>query len=61
MTLRRGHRATKIIGDPRQMPGVFLVDRGKIVRAVRHESAADRVDFADMACRTPGGGEPTTK
>lgn len=33
-----------------QMPGAFLVENGKITRAFRHQSPADRPDYADLAC-----------
>ena len=39
----------KVIGDSFQLPGVFLVHHGEIVKAFRHESVADEVDYAAMA------------
>ena len=33
-----------------QMPGTFLIENGKILRAFRHQSAADRPDYAELAC-----------
>jgi peroxiredoxin len=36
-----GHR----VGDAFQMPGVFLLFHGEIVRGFRHQSAADRPDY----------------
>jgi len=38
----RGHGFSRPSADATQMPGVFLVDRGLIARAYRHDSAADR-------------------
>lgn len=50
-----GHGIGTIGGDPLQMPGAFLVFRNAIVAAYRHESAADRPDYAAMAdcCPVP--------
>lgn len=48
------HGAGRLSGDGRQMPGVFLLDRGEIVRAFRHRTAADRPDYAAMATCTIG-------
>lgn len=45
----QGHGVGKWEGDVTQMPGTFLVYRGKIVKAFRHKSAADRPDYAEMA------------
>ena len=65
----RGHVVGKLVGDGFQMPGVFLVERGEIVRAFRHESVADRPDYTGLACGTgpapgpaprPGGDLPST-
>ncbi|HWY68260.1 MAG TPA: AhpC/TSA family protein [Terriglobales bacterium] len=39
----------KIIGDSFQLPGVFLVHHSEVLRAFRHESVADEVDFVAMA------------
>jgi len=50
----RGHLVGKLAGDGLQMPGVFLVENGRIVRAFRHRTAADRPDYAALgACPTP--------
>lgn len=40
----------KIIGSGLQMPGAFLIRDGKIVRAFRHRSSAERVNFAETLC-----------
>ncbi len=40
-------------GDPLQMPGVFLVQDGAILKAFRHESIADRPDYAELSCPVP--------
>ena len=39
----------KVIGDSFQLPGVFLVHHCEILKAFRHESVADEVDYAAMA------------
>ncbi|MCE2652874.1 MAG: SelL-related redox protein [bacterium] len=44
-----GHLVGKLVGDGFQMPGVFLVDRGEVVRTYRHTSAADRPDYDELA------------
>ena len=49
----QGHGIGAMVGDGFQMPGVFLIHHGKIVRAFRHETAADRPDYAALACDTP--------
>ncbi len=41
----RGHRAGRKGGDVRQMPGVFLVDRGRLIEAFRHRDVAERPDY----------------
>ncbi len=45
-----GHLVGRLVGDGFQMPGVFLIHRGQVLRAFRHESAADRPDYDAMAC-----------
>jgi peroxiredoxin len=52
IALLRGHGAGALRGDGRQMPGTFIVHRGRIVKAFRHRTAADRPDYAAMACET---------
>ncbi|MEM0983275.1 MAG: SelL-related redox protein [Planctomycetota bacterium] len=48
----QGHAVGKLVGDGFQMPGVFLVERGEIIHAYRHESVADRPDYEAIACET---------
>ncbi len=43
------HGVGKMEGDGFQMPGAFLIRDGQIVRAVRHQTAADRLDYAELA------------
>jgi peroxiredoxin len=45
-----GHVIGTLAGDGFQMPGVFLVHKGAILRAFRHETAADRPDYQELAC-----------
>ncbi|MBC8166115.1 MAG: redoxin domain-containing protein [Bryobacteraceae bacterium] len=40
-----GHGIGRLIGDGFQMPGIFLVFHGQILRCYRHQSAADRPDY----------------
>jgi len=49
------HGAGRLRGDGRQMPGVFLLEKGEIVRAFRHQTAADRPDYGEMAECAVGG------
>ncbi|HRK20802.1 MAG TPA: peroxiredoxin-like family protein [Fimbriimonadaceae bacterium] len=44
-----GHRQGKTEGDVLQMPGAFLLHRGRVVRSFYHESPADRPDYLGMA------------
>jgi len=44
-----GHGAGMLAGDGLQMPGVFLLHRGQVLREFRHESAADRPDYLELA------------
>jgi hypothetical protein len=37
--------------DVRRMPGAFLIERGEIVRAFRHEHTSDRPDYAALCSR----------
>ena len=37
--------------DVRRMPGAFLIERGRIVRAFRHRTSADRPDYAALCSR----------
>lgn len=44
-----GHRVGRVLGDAFQMPGTFLVHRGRVVREFRHRSQASRPDYAAIA------------
>lgn len=39
--------------DAFQMPGVFLVFHGEVIRAFRHQSAADRPDYVELSAPVP--------
>lgn len=39
----------KVIGDSFQLPGVFLIQHSEILKAFRHESVADKVDYVTLA------------
>ena len=43
----------RVIGDAFQLPGVFLVHHSEVLRAFRHESVADEVDYAGMTRNYP--------
>jgi peroxiredoxin len=43
--VRDRHGVGRLRGDGFQMPGVFLVFHGHIIRSFRHQSAADRPDY----------------
>lgn len=45
----RGHTLSAFEGDGLQMPGVFVVSQGTVVRAFRHRTAADRPDYIAIA------------
>ncbi len=40
-----GHGVGKLAGDGFQMPGLFLIEKSKIIKAYRHKNAADRPDY----------------
>ncbi len=44
-----GHGVGRMVGDGFRMPGVFLLDRGKIVSQFQAHSAADRPDYLAIA------------
>lgn len=46
-----GRGIGKESGDVKQMPGIFLINQGKILRGFRHQSPADRPDYCStVAC-----------
>jgi len=44
-----GHGLGRLAGDAFQMPGVFLVFHGQVIRSYRHQSTADRPDYLGFA------------
>lgn len=44
-----GHSVGREVGDNTQMPGIFLVHKGEILRAFRHSTASIRADFCALA------------
>lgn len=51
--LKAGHGFGGIKESMFQMPGTFLIENGKVLRAFRHQSAADRPDYTQLACPLP--------
>jgi hypothetical protein len=45
----RRHGVGPLAGDGFQMPGAFLIHQGRVLRAFRHETAADRPDYCVVA------------
>jgi hypothetical protein len=43
------HGIGPILGDVRQLAGVFLIHKCAVVRSFRHRTAADRPDYAAIA------------
>ncbi len=52
----RGHGLGRPSADASQMPGVFFVDRGLVVSAYRHRSAADRPWYTSLCATDERGG-----
>ncbi|MCG3123832.1 MAG: hypothetical protein GIKADHBN_02259 [Phycisphaerales bacterium] len=46
----RGHGIGRLEGDGFQMPGAFVIHRGRVLREYRHATAADRPDLKELAC-----------
>lgn len=47
--VKQGHGIGWLRGDAAQMPGAFVVSRGRVVGQFIHETAADRPDYVDVA------------
>jgi peroxiredoxin len=47
------HGLGKAEGDATQMPGVFLVFHGEILKSYRHQSAADRPNYVALVSELP--------
>jgi peroxiredoxin len=46
----KGHGIGTLEGDGFQMPGAFVIDHDRVLRAYRHRTAADRPDYVELAC-----------
>lgn len=44
----KGHGVGRPAADAAQMPGVFLIDQGRVVSRYRHGSAADRPSYIEI-------------
>ncbi len=44
------HGIGKLEGDGFQMPGVFIVHDNRIIKTLRHETAASRPHYGELAC-----------
>lgn len=52
--MAKGHMVGALIGDTLQMPGVFLLQDGAVLKTFRHEYTSDVPDYADLAtCPLP--------
>lgn len=49
---RAGHGVGALAGDGTQMPGVFLLHRGRVVRRFVHATAAERPEYVEL-CELP--------
>ena len=43
------HGVGRLAGDGFQMPGVFLIFHGEVIRSYRHHTAADRPDYMQLS------------
>lgn len=48
--LFKGHLVGPLRGDGFQMPGVFLYQNNKVIRAYRHKFASDKPNYLELAC-----------
>ena len=56
--LLAGHGLGRLSADSFQMPGLFLIHRGRIVRRFRHHTAADRPDYLAICAEATQSGSP---
>ncbi|MCO6044183.1 SelL-related redox protein [Aeoliella sp. ICT_H6.2] len=47
--ISQGHTVGRLAGDGFRMPGVFFLYRGEIWSSFRHQTAADRPDYLELA------------
>lgn len=45
-----GHGIGRAEGDVNQMPGIFLVFHGELLKSYKHHSAADRPNYIEFVC-----------
>lgn len=45
-----GARGGKVVGDAFQMPGVFVIFKGRVLRSMTFKSQSDRPDYTRLAC-----------
>ncbi len=55
-----GHLPGKPIGDVFQMPGAFVVENGRILRAFRADSSSAKPDYSELATCPIGDENPRT-
>jgi peroxiredoxin len=46
-------------GDPLQMPGTFLIHKGKVIKSFIHKSVADRPDYCELSINNETNYAPT--
>lgn len=51
-----GHGIGPLVGDGLQMHGAFVIDDGRVVAARRCDTAAERPDYAGLACELGASG-----
>ena len=56
--LLAGHGLGPLSADSSQMPGLFLIHRGRILRRFRHRTAADRPDYLAICAEAAQSGSP---
>ncbi len=49
----QGHRVGQLDGDGFQMPGAFVLHRGKVIQSFRAPNAAAQPDYEHMICEIP--------
>ncbi len=52
-SLLAGHHPGALDGDGTQMPGVFLLHHGRVVRSFIHADVADRPDYVNLSVDLP--------
>lgn len=47
----KGNSPEKILGDPAQMPGIFLIHNNKVLKSFVYKSVGDYPDFLNLATK----------